>query len=52
LSNRLEETGYRIDCADAWIAATAIAVGGSLLTNNKRDFAGVTGLTVMDPDNA
>lgn len=40
-------TGRNIACADAWIAATAIALGCPLLTHNPSDFRGVAGLTVV-----
>lgn len=36
-----------IGAADALIAATALALGIPLLTNNKRDFEGIEGLTVI-----
>jgi len=41
------ETGVRLP--DALIAATAIENGLSLLTRNRRDFAGVRGLRVVTP---
>ncbi len=39
--------GRPIDCADAWIAATALRYRVPLVTNNARDFAGVDRLVVM-----
>jgi len=39
--------GRPIHAADAWIAATAIAIGVSLVTNNRDDFAGVDGLAIL-----
>lgn len=38
--------GRRIDCADAWIAATALLSGVPLITHNRTDYLGVPGLTV------
>jgi tRNA(fMet)-specific endonuclease VapC len=40
------QNGFTLDCADAWIAATAIAAGASLLTNNPRDYQGISTLTL------
>jgi tRNA(fMet)-specific endonuclease VapC len=39
--------GRPIMTADAWVAATALAYGVPLVTNNPNDFAGVAGLTVI-----
>lgn len=39
--------GRRIDCADAWIAATALLSGAPLITHNRGDYLGVPGLTVI-----
>lgn len=39
----------RIDLGDALIAATALIHGLTLATRNVADFAGVPGLTVLDP---
>ncbi len=36
--------GRPIQVADAWIAATALALGLPLVTNNRADYAGVEGL--------
>jgi predicted nucleic acid-binding protein len=44
---RAERRGRKIKVADAWIAATALALDVNLLTHNSRDFAGVEGLTVI-----
>jgi tRNA(fMet)-specific endonuclease VapC len=38
--------GFRIDCADAWIAATALLYQVPLVTHNRDDYRGVDGLTV------
>jgi predicted nucleic acid-binding protein len=37
----------RIDCADAWIAATALLAGAPLITHNRADYLGVPGLTLI-----
>ena len=37
----------KIDAADAWIAATALAVGAPLITHNAKDYAGITGLKLQ-----
>jgi len=39
--------GRRIDCADAWVAATALVAGAPLLTHNRSDYLGVQGLTLI-----
>jgi predicted nucleic acid-binding protein len=39
--------GRRIDCADAWIAATALITGAPLITHNRNDYLGVPGLTLI-----
>ncbi|HXB73477.1 MAG TPA: PIN domain-containing protein [Candidatus Acidoferrales bacterium] len=39
--------GRRIDCADAWIAATALQAGAPLITHNRNDYLGVSGLVVI-----
>jgi predicted nucleic acid-binding protein len=39
--------GRRIDCADAWIAATALLTGAPLITHNRNDYLGVPGLTLI-----
>ena len=36
--------GRRIECADAWVAATALLYDSVLLTHNTDDFLGVPGL--------
>jgi tRNA(fMet)-specific endonuclease VapC len=40
--------GRRIETADAWIAATALLYDAPLLTHNKTDYRGVTGLSFGD----
>ncbi len=39
--------GRRIECADAWIAATALLYDASLVTHNQADYRGVPGLNVV-----
>ncbi|MSV29978.1 MAG: type II toxin-antitoxin system VapC family toxin [Bryobacterales bacterium] len=39
--------GRRIDCADAWIAATALISGAPLITHNHDDYLGVPGLVLI-----
>ena len=42
-----QSSGRRIDCADAWIAATALFAGAPLITHNRSDYLGVRGLTLI-----
>lgn len=44
----LEARGTPISEADLWIAATARANGGTVVTNNAREFSRVPYLTVVD----
>ena len=39
--------GRRIDCADAWIAATALLCDAPLITHNRNDYLGVPGLSLI-----
>jgi len=39
--------GRRIECADAWIAATALLAAAPLITHNRKDYVGVPGLTLI-----
>jgi len=39
--------GFRIECADAWIAATALHYDIPLITHNYRDYQGVPGLQII-----
>ena len=40
-------SGRRIEAPDAWIAATALLYGASLVTHNPADYAGVPNLSVL-----
>jgi tRNA(fMet)-specific endonuclease VapC len=42
-----QASGYPIECADAWIAATAIFYDLPLVTHNRSDYPGVSGLAVI-----
>ena len=42
-----QAAGRRIECADAWVAATARLHGVPLVTHNSRDYLGVQGLAVI-----
>jgi tRNA(fMet)-specific endonuclease VapC len=42
-----QAAGRRIECADAWIAATALLYGVPLVTHNRNDYLGVPGLTLI-----
>ena len=44
--------GINIDPADAWIAATALALRCPLVTHNARHYAGVPGLTLITENSA
>ena len=39
--------GRRIEAADAWIAATTLLYGATLITHNPKDYVGVTNLLVL-----
>jgi len=39
--------GRRIECSDAWIAATALITGAPLITHNQNDYLGVPGLAIV-----
>ncbi|MGC9973470.1 MAG: PIN domain-containing protein [Bryobacteraceae bacterium] len=42
-----QASGYRIECADAWIAATALLYDLPLVTHNRGDYRGVAGLKLI-----
>src|SRR5689334_794724 len=42
-----QSRGFRIECADAWIAATALLYNLPLVTHNRDDYRGVPGLQVI-----
>ena len=42
-----QRNGRRIECADAWIAATALLYDLPLITHNRGDYLGVPGLTII-----
>jgi tRNA(fMet)-specific endonuclease VapC len=45
---KLESTGEMIGNNDLWIAAHAMAVGLTLVTNNEREFRRVHGLKIQN----
>ena len=47
VSDGARRNGRPIECADAWIATTALALGVGLVTHNPADYLGVNGLTVF-----
>lgn len=48
IRTHLEASGTRISEADLWIAATARAAGGTVVTNNVKEFSRVPDLLVAD----
>ena len=42
-----QSCGRRIDCADAWIAATALLCDAPLITHNRGDYLGVPDLKLI-----
>jgi tRNA(fMet)-specific endonuclease VapC len=48
VTHQARQNGRPIQCADAWIAATAMLYQAPLVTHDPRDFAGVHGLTVIN----
>jgi tRNA(fMet)-specific endonuclease VapC len=47
LTEAARRSGRPIQCADAWIAATATLYGAPLVTHNAGDYAGLSGLTIL-----
>ena len=47
VSDRARRNGRRIECADAWIAATAVLHNIPLVTHNSSDYTRVDGLEVI-----
>jgi predicted nucleic acid-binding protein len=47
VGDQARRNGRPIQAADAWIAATAIALGVPLVTNNRSDFAGIGSLRLL-----
>jgi tRNA(fMet)-specific endonuclease VapC len=47
VSDCAHRNGRPIQCADAWIAATAVLHSIPLVTHNSKDYVGVDGLTVI-----
>jgi predicted nucleic acid-binding protein len=43
----MAKAGRPMKAGDAWIAATARLIGAPLVTNNRKDFEPVPGLTVI-----
>ena len=42
-----QSKGRRIECADAWVAATALRYDVPLVTHNRSDYLGVPGLKLI-----
>jgi tRNA(fMet)-specific endonuclease VapC len=42
-----QAAGRRIECADAWVAATALLYDFPLITHNRTDYLGVPGLRII-----
>ena len=47
VSDCTRRNGRSIQCADAWIAATAVVHGIPLVTHNVKDYVGIDALTVI-----
>jgi predicted nucleic acid-binding protein len=44
---QVRQSGKQIGISDAWVAATAVRYDVPLVTNNRKDFAAVNGLTII-----
>ena len=44
---QVRRNGFKIEPADAWIAATALQFGVPLVTHNRKDYAAVNGLRLI-----
>lgn len=44
---QIHADGFEIKVPDAWVAATALLYNIPLVTNNRRDFSRVKGLTII-----
>ena len=42
-----QAVGRRIECADAWVAATALLYGVPLVTHNRAHYLGASGLSLI-----
>lgn len=42
-----QSRGRRIECADAWVAATALLCDAPLITHNRSEYLGVPGLKLI-----
>ena len=51
VTNSARRAGRPVLAGDAWVAATALAYGLPLVTNNPSDYTGVAGLTVISEKN-
>jgi predicted nucleic acid-binding protein len=47
VTHQAHRAGRPIQCADAWVAATALSLGIPLITHNATDFVGLAGLSII-----
>ena len=47
VTEQVRRSGFKIEPGDAWIAATALQFGVPLVTHNRKDYAAVSGLTLI-----
>lgn len=47
LTDEAKRQGFVLGCADAWVAATAVAAGIPLVSHNRKHFAFLDGLTLI-----